>query len=60
MADRVDARGHITFGGRLEGEVKGRVARMIVNSGEGGDHRDFAQISGWAARVARDLTGPAI
>ncbi|MFF7765092.1 flavodoxin domain-containing protein [Streptomyces massasporeus] len=34
VADRLDARGHITFGGRLEGDVKGRIARMIVKSGK--------------------------
>ncbi|MEU2912734.1 flavodoxin domain-containing protein [Streptomyces massasporeus] len=60
VADRVDARGHITFGGRLEGEVKGRIARMIVNSGKGGDFRDFERISRWAAMVARDLEGPGV
>ncbi|WP_037672697.1 flavodoxin domain-containing protein [Streptomyces griseus] len=58
VANRVDARGHITFGGRLEGEVKGRIARMIVKSGKGGDFRDFEQISTWAATVAQDLRGP--
>jgi menaquinone-dependent protoporphyrinogen oxidase len=55
VADRIGARGHVTFGGRLEGDVKGRVARMIVNSGKGGDFRDFGQISAWATTVARDL-----
>ncbi|MEU6912808.1 flavodoxin domain-containing protein [Streptomyces olindensis] len=58
VADRVDARGHTTFGGRLEGDVKGRIARMIVNSGKGGDYLDFGQIGDWAAGVARDLRGP--
>ncbi|MFG2134651.1 flavodoxin domain-containing protein [Streptomyces sp. NPDC048751] len=58
VVNRTDARGHITFGGRLEGEVKGRVARMIVNSGKGGDFRDFEQIAAWAATVAHDLRGP--
>lgn len=58
VVNRTDARGHITFGGRLEGEVKGRVARMIVNSGRGGDFRDFEQIAAWAATVAHDLRGP--
>ena len=59
VADRIGSRGHITFGGRLEGEVKGRLARMIVNSGKGGDYRDFDRISAWAAGVARELTVPA-
>ncbi|MGA5895837.1 flavodoxin domain-containing protein [Streptomyces venetus] len=51
----VDPRGHVTFGGRLEGDVKGRIARMIVTSGRGGDFRDFERIGTWAAMVARDL-----
>ena len=55
VADHVGARGHVTFGGRLEGDVKGRVARMIVNSGKGGDFRDFEQIAAWATTVAQDL-----
>jgi menaquinone-dependent protoporphyrinogen oxidase len=55
IADRTDARGHITFGGRLEGSVKGRMARMLVRSGKGGDFRDFEQITAWAAEVAQDL-----
>ncbi|GHA02734.1 hypothetical protein GCM10010303_09900 [Streptomyces purpurascens] len=42
-------------GGRLEGDVKGRIARMIVKSGKGGDYRDFEQIGTWATMVARDL-----
>ncbi|MFE1248477.1 flavodoxin domain-containing protein [Streptomyces sp. NPDC058735] len=58
MADRIDARGHVTFGGCLEGQVKGRLARMIVNSGKGGDYRDFEQIDRWAVMVAADLEGP--
>ncbi|MFF5958342.1 flavodoxin domain-containing protein [Streptomyces luteogriseus] len=56
VADRLDARGHITFGGRLEGKVKGRIARMIVNSGKGGDFRDFEQIAAWATTVAGELS----
>ncbi|GGS26585.1 flavodoxin [Streptomyces aureoverticillatus] len=56
IANRIAARGHITFGGRLEGDVKGRMARMIVNSGKGGDFRDFEQIAAWAVEVAQDLS----
>ncbi len=57
IADRIAARGHVTFGGRLEGDVQGRVARMIVNSGRGGDFRDFERIAAWATTVAQDLAG---
>ncbi|MET9295811.1 flavodoxin domain-containing protein [Streptomyces sp. NPDC003077] len=52
---RLDAREHVTFGGRLEKGAKGRVARMIVDSGRGGDFRDFARIRAWAAGVADAL-----
>ncbi|AWE54102.1 MULTISPECIES: flavodoxin domain-containing protein [Streptomyces] len=54
--DRVDAEGHITFGGCLSEGARGRVARMILRSGKGGDFRDFAQIEEWAGSVAADLT----
>ncbi|MEU1571336.1 flavodoxin domain-containing protein [Streptomyces collinus] len=58
VMNRIGPRGHATFGGRLEGDVKGRIARMIVNSGKGGDYRDFEQIGAWATMVARDLAVP--
>ena len=58
--DRVDAEGHITFGGcRLEG-ARGRVARMILRSGKGGDFRDFARIEDWSRSVAADLTAEGV
>ncbi|MFF0203723.1 flavodoxin domain-containing protein [Streptomyces sp. NPDC005017] len=52
---RLDAREHITFGGRLEEGAKGMVARMILRSGKGGDFRDFGAIEAWAGRVADEL-----
>ncbi|MFK4105304.1 flavodoxin domain-containing protein [Streptomyces sp. NPDC019531] len=52
---RLDARGHVTFGGCLEEGAKGRMARMIVRSGKGGDFRDFPAIEAWAARIADEL-----
>ncbi|WP_369232074.1 flavodoxin domain-containing protein [Streptomyces sp. R21] len=52
---RLDAKAHITFGGCLEEGAKGRIARMIVHNGKGGDFRDFAQIEAWAARIATEL-----
>ncbi|KUO07781.1 flavodoxin domain-containing protein [Streptomyces sp. DSM 15324] len=51
----LDAREHITFGGCLEEGAKGRVARMILRSGKGGDYRDFAAIETWADGIAREL-----
>ncbi|MGI5452075.1 flavodoxin domain-containing protein [Streptomyces sp. CA-249302] len=52
---RLDARGHVTFGGCLEEGAKGRIARSIVRNGKGGDFRDFPEIEAWAARVAGEL-----
>ncbi|POX55065.1 flavodoxin [Streptomyces sp. Ru71] len=52
---RLDAREHVTFGGCLEEGAKGRVARMILRGGKGGDFRDFPRIEQWAARVAGEI-----
>ncbi|MGW7409967.1 flavodoxin domain-containing protein [Streptomyces sp. NPDC054833] len=52
---RLDARGHVTFGGCLEEGAKGRIARMILRNGKGGDFRNFPEIEAWAATVAREL-----
>ena len=56
-ADRLDAREHVTFGGCLQEGARGRVARMILSSGKGGDFRDFTAIEAWAARIAAELEG---
>jgi len=52
---RLDARGHVTFGGCLEEGAKGRIAQSIVRNGKGGDFRDFGAIEGWATRIADEL-----
>lgn len=52
---RLDVREHVTFGGCLEDGAKGRMARMILRSGKGGDFRDFTAIEAWAAHVADEL-----
>ncbi|WP_306334090.1 flavodoxin domain-containing protein [Streptomyces sp. KL118A] len=49
---RLDAEEHRTFGGCLQEGAKGFIARKIVDSGKGGDFRDFTQIEGWAQRIA--------
>ncbi|WCH97287.1 flavodoxin domain-containing protein [Streptomyces moderatus] len=56
---RLDARGHVTFGGCLEEGAKGWVAGMILRSGKGGDFRDFTAIEAWAERVAAELRNEA-
>ncbi|MEU3950695.1 flavodoxin domain-containing protein [Streptomyces sp. NPDC029526] len=53
---RLDAREHVTFGGCLEKGAKGRVARMILRDGKGGDFRDFTAVGAWAAHIADELT----
>ncbi|MEU1571290.1 DUF1918 domain-containing protein [Streptomyces collinus] len=54
--EKLDVTEHVTFGGRLVEGAKGRIARMILRSGKGGDFRDFDVIEAWAARVAEELT----
>ncbi|MFA3872610.1 flavodoxin domain-containing protein [Streptomyces sp. MMCC 100] len=54
---RLDVRGHVTFGGCLTEGAEGRVARLILRNGKGGDFRDFAAIEHWAAGVAKELGG---
>lgn len=52
---RLDVREHVTFGGCLTEGARGRIARMILRNGKGGDFRDFAAIERWAAGVAKEL-----
>jgi len=49
-------RGHATFGGCLDDDADGWLARRILRSGNGGDFRDFDRIGTWAAHVAGELT----
>lgn len=53
--DRVRARGHVTFGGKLETGAEGRVARMILDEGRGGDFRDFDAVAEWARGIAAEI-----
>jgi menaquinone-dependent protoporphyrinogen oxidase len=55
LRDRIDARGHVTFGGRLTKDAKGRLARMIVDSGKGGDFRDVVAVAARARGIAAEL-----
>lgn len=55
LAGAIGVRGHITFGGRLGGTGLTTAERMLVIEGRGGDYRNFDDIRGWAAAVARDL-----
>ncbi|MGW1963772.1 flavodoxin domain-containing protein [Streptomyces sp. NPDC001935] len=53
--NKLDVQGHITFGGCLKEGAKGRIAKMIISSGKGGDFRDFAVIEEWAKDIAASL-----
>ncbi|MFF6961500.1 flavodoxin domain-containing protein [Streptomyces sp. NPDC008317] len=55
LADRIDARAHVTFGGRLTDGARGYVARQILQQGRGGDFRDPERIRAWARSVAEEL-----
>lgn len=48
---RVGARGHATFGGRLDPEAKGPIARALVEKGMGGDFRDMERVRAWAREL---------
>jgi menaquinone-dependent protoporphyrinogen oxidase len=54
LLERVGARGHVTFGGRLPADVKGFPASAMAKS-HAGDWRDPEQIRGWADGVAMEL-----
>ncbi len=59
LAERIGARGHMTFGGRLEAEAKGFPARAMARE-RAGDWRNPERIRAWAAAIAAELpnTGP--
>lgn len=50
----IGARGHITFGGRLERDAKGFIAASMAKT-RAGDWRDWAQIGAWACEIATQV-----
>jgi menaquinone-dependent protoporphyrinogen oxidase len=54
LLERIGARGHATFGGRLPADAKGFPASVMAKRNSG-DWRDPARIRGWAAGVAIEL-----
>ncbi len=54
IMDQLAARGHATFGGRLEPDVKGFPAAAMAREGSG-DWRDENQIGAWAEEIASSL-----
>ncbi|MEU3459339.1 flavodoxin domain-containing protein [Streptomyces sp. NPDC006733] len=57
IATRVNARGHITFGGRLAEGARGLIARQLLKNGKGGDFRDRERVRAWAHEIAAALAG---
>jgi menaquinone-dependent protoporphyrinogen oxidase len=54
----LEARGHVTFGGRLNEQARGWlgfVARTMVREGHGGDFRDPQRIRAWARGIAEEI-----
>jgi menaquinone-dependent protoporphyrinogen oxidase len=54
LLERIGARGHVTFGGRLPADAKGFPASAMART-HAGDWRDPERIRGWAAAVAMEL-----
>lgn len=56
LMDRVGARGHATFGGRLSAHARGFPASAMAKT-QAGDWRDPVQVRAWALQIARQLQG---
>lgn len=54
LMDRVGAKGHVTFGGRLLPDAKGFPASAMAKK-HAGDWRDPAQVRAWVRSVAMEL-----
>ncbi len=54
MMDKIGARGHITFGGRIEEGAKGFPAAAMAKD-NAGDWRDADHVRNWAKGVAEDI-----
>src|ERR1700739_2557612 len=54
LASRVGARGHVTFGGRLEPDPKGFPASAMAKT-KAGDWRDPAHVRRWVATITSEL-----
>ncbi|ULP42641.2 flavodoxin domain-containing protein [Mycobacterium lentiflavum] len=59
LARRVGARGHVTFGGRLEPDAKGFPASAMAKK-KAGDWRSPAHVRRWVASVVGELNRPKV
>jgi menaquinone-dependent protoporphyrinogen oxidase len=58
LMERVQAKGHVTFGGRLTPDATGFPARAMAKN-HSGDWRDPDQVRSWTHQVAADLRADA-
>jgi menaquinone-dependent protoporphyrinogen oxidase len=56
LMDKVGARGHVTFGGRLAPDAKGFPASAMAKK-QAGDWRDPGQVRDWTRTIAAQLGG---
>jgi menaquinone-dependent protoporphyrinogen oxidase len=54
IARRIEARGHMTFGGRLAPDAKGFVAHSMAKR-YGGDYRDPEHVAEWVRMILREF-----
>ena len=54
LARRIEARGHMTFGGVLSADAHGFLARSMAKK-YAGDYRDPEQVEDWIAHIEREL-----
>jgi menaquinone-dependent protoporphyrinogen oxidase len=59
LMDRVGARGHATFGGRLSADARGFPASAMAKS-HAGDWRDTGQVREWVRSIAPELRAATI
>jgi menaquinone-dependent protoporphyrinogen oxidase len=52
--ERIGARGHMTFGGRLRADAKGFPASAMARE-QAGDWRDSDHVAHWVKEIAEDL-----
>jgi len=52
LAEQIRVRRHTTFGGKLDADARGFVARKMVQNGLAGDFRNFERVRAWACEIA--------
>lgn len=56
LAERTRTHGHTTFGGKLDADAQGFIARKMVANGLAGDFRDFERVRAFACEIAGTLS----